>query len=102
MTSVVDTAIGATSNGGAEVAEPQPAVIVSMAPLLADRVLAARLLGISVKTFDRLRVTGRIGPQPIRLGSKVLWRVDELRRWIKAGCPNADRWRQIERERDEP
>ncbi len=102
MTSVVDTAIGATGNGGAEVAEPQPAVIVTTPPLLADRMLSARLLGISVKTFDRLRVTRRIGPQPIRLGSKVPWRVDELRRWIKARCPNADRWRQIEPEGDAP
>lgn len=27
-------------------------------------------------------------PRPIRKGRKVLWRLDEIRRWVEAGCPD--------------
>ena len=59
-----------------------------------DRVLAdlldvqavAATLGCSPRTVYRLSDAGKL-PRPVRLGSLVRWRADELRQWINAGCP---------------
>jgi predicted DNA-binding transcriptional regulator AlpA len=56
---------------------------------------AARICGISRTSWYGLRAGGAI-PAPIRLGRRVLWRVDELRRWLDAGCPNQRKWQQIQ------
>ena len=55
-------------------------------PLLVDKVEAARLTGISARSVDRLVCSGRFLP-PIRLGGRVLWNREALRRWIADGCP---------------
>ena len=46
----------------------------------------AELLGISKRTLWRLLSAGRL-PEPIRLGSVVRWKRDELQEWIEEGCP---------------
>jgi excisionase family DNA binding protein len=46
----------------------------------------AQLLGCATRTVYRLSDSGKM-PRPVRLGSLVRWRADELRRWIDAGCP---------------
>jgi len=35
---------------------------------------------------------------PVRLGRKVLWVTDELRRWLAAGAPPRLRWEAIKRD----
>ena len=62
-------------------------------PLMANSSAAARLLGgISKSFFYQLHSTGQLGPMPIAFGRKKLWRVDELRCWVKNGCPNREVW----------
>jgi len=54
-------------------------------PLLASSSEAARLCGVSKRYWLSLSSAGKI-PAPVRLGTRVLWRVDELREWVAGGC----------------
>ena len=47
----------------------------------------AQLLNASPRTVYRLSDAGKM-PRPVKLGSLVRWRPDELYDWINAGCPN--------------
>lgn len=60
-------------------------------PLLLDAKDAARLCGVSARTWWSLHAAGRC-PLPVRLNRRTLWRRDELAAWIAAGCPARDRW----------
>jgi len=73
--------------------EPVPALCppATPAPLAVSAAAAAALLGISRAHWLRLCSAGRV-PEPVRLGRCVRWNVDELKRWIEAGCPGRDRW----------
>jgi len=55
---------------------------------------AAATLSISRSLFYGLHSSGQIGPLPIRLGGRVLWRADELRACVTAGCLSRARWLQ--------
>jgi hypothetical protein len=57
---------------------------------------AAALIGISRAHFHRLRASGKLGPQAIRLGRKVLYERESLVLWVKAGCPDAPTWRAMQ------
>jgi len=60
---------------------------------------AAALLGISRAQLWKLHSSGKI-PMPVRLGTKApRWRVDELREWLAAGCPDRQTWQRIRRGR---
>jgi predicted DNA-binding transcriptional regulator AlpA len=61
-------------------------------PLLLAARQAAALCGVSLATWHRLRSAGRIGPAPVRLGGRVLWRRAELAAWIEANCPDSRTW----------
>ena len=52
---------------------------------------AAAMCGISRTAWWGLHSQSRV-PAPIRLGRRTLWSVDELRGWIKAGCPAREKW----------
>ncbi|HEV8062781.1 MAG TPA: hypothetical protein VGP68_23070, partial [Gemmataceae bacterium] len=52
---------------------------------------AARMAGVSPSTWWRLHAGAKV-PKPNRLGGRTFWRVDELRRWIEAGCPDRKVW----------
>ena len=52
---------------------------------------AARLVGFGEASWWRMHAAGRV-PAPIKLGGKTQWRVDELRRWVAAGCPVRKAW----------
>jgi len=61
-------------------------------PLLGGAAAAARLCGVSEATWYRMAAAGRT-PAPIRLSRGcVRWRLNELRDWIAAGCPNRREW----------
>jgi predicted DNA-binding transcriptional regulator AlpA len=49
----------------------------------------ADLLQISTRTLWRLRSAGKL-VEPIKLGGSTRWRVDEVQKWISAGCPVPD------------
>jgi len=56
---------------------------------------AAVLLSISRSNFYALLSAGRIGPEPIHLGKRVLWKRAELEVWVKADCPNREKWLEL-------
>ena len=68
-------------------------------PLAVNAKEAAELCGISRTLWYDLKNAGRI-PEPIRLGRRTLWRVDEIQKWMTAGCPGLDRWRQMKKQTD--
>jgi predicted DNA-binding transcriptional regulator AlpA len=63
--------------------------------LLVDVHSLAKILNVGRNTVWKLHSTGVLGPMPIRLGRRTLWRREEIERWVKAGCPSRDRWLTI-------
>jgi predicted DNA-binding transcriptional regulator AlpA len=59
--------------------------------LLVTAKQASRMCGKSLRTWRTWDAAGMI-PQPVRIGRSTLWRLDELRRWVDAGCPRRDEW----------
>ena len=55
-------------------------------PILITAAELAHMLQISVRTLWRLRSAGQL-INPIRIGGNTRWRLDEVREWIAAGCP---------------
>lgn len=76
----------ATNNEPLEERQPLQEERVS---LLATPKQVAELLQVSTRTLWRMRSAGSL-PTPIRLGSAVRWRRDEIEQWILAGCPSAN------------
>jgi prophage regulatory protein len=66
-------------------------VAVSASPLLLTARQAAALCGRSLRTWWVWDAAGLI-PRPVRIGRSSLWRVDELRNWVAAGCPRRREW----------
>ena len=64
-------------------------------PFAVDTKEAARLCSVSERHFIKLNDEDLLGPKPVRLGTCVRWNVDELRAWLKAGCPHRERWEAI-------
>jgi excisionase family DNA binding protein len=64
-------------------------------PLLLRAPEAAALLGTSVRTWRTWNATGKI-PRPMHIGRMVLWRPDELKAWIAAGCPDRVVWESLQ------
>lgn len=60
-------------------------------PCLVSAKTAAAMCGKSLRTWRTWDAAGWI-PRPVRIGRSVLWRVDELREWIAAGCPRRTEW----------
>lgn len=56
-------------------------------PLLTTVRETAAQLRISKTTFYGLLSAGQIGPCPVRLGRRVLFRRAEVEAWVSAGCP---------------
>ena len=66
----------------------------TLTPILLSVTETARTLGISPRLLSKLNSSGQL-PQPIRLGRRTLWAADELRDYVRAGCPSRERWRQM-------
>lgn len=60
-------------------------------PLLVTAKQAALLCAKSLRTWRAWDSCGLI-PRPVRVGRSTLWRVDELKAWIAAGCPRRAEW----------
>ena len=59
--------------------------------LLVTAKQAARRCRRSLRAWRSWDSAGWI-PQPVRIGRSTLWRVDELRGWVEAGCPRREEW----------
>lgn len=64
-------------------------------PLLVSAKEAANLCGISPATWYRLAAAGKIGPEPLALGARRLYRRADLERWTGAGCPDRRPWHAL-------
>ncbi len=64
----------------------------NLTALLLNAGRAARFLGIGRSQFYLLNSNGGLGPLPVRLGRRNLWRRLELQAWVAKGCPNRERW----------
>ena len=54
---------------------------------------AARLLSMSRRSFERIDSNGKLGLLPVRvLEGRKLWRFEELRSWVQAGCLTRAQW----------
>ena len=69
-----------------------PAKVDTNLALLLSAGDAAALLGVSRSLFYGMYSSGRLGPMPVKLGSRTLWRRKELETWTDAGCPTRDLW----------
>jgi len=54
-------------------------------PILIPVGEACCLLGIGRTLLYQMAADGRLGPKPVKLGNKTLFRFDELRRWVIQG-----------------
>jgi len=59
--------------------------------LLVSAKRAAQLCAKSLRTWRTWDSAGLI-PRPVRIGRSTLWRVDELKEWVAAGCPRRGDW----------
>ena len=51
----------------------------------------ADMLGVSTRYVRRKDVEGKM-PAGVLFGRCRLWYIDEIRAWIKAGCPDRATW----------
>jgi predicted DNA-binding transcriptional regulator AlpA len=64
-----------------------------LSPLVADAARLARLLGVGVRSVRSWDAGGKL-PRPVKLGTRVVWIIAEIRRWLAAGAPARDEWEQ--------
>jgi len=62
-----------------------------MNDLLLSAAKTAKLLDVARSTLYEWDQQGRI-PSPIKIGSRVYWRGEEMREWVEAGCPVREKW----------
>ena len=61
--------------------------------LVSAGTIAKEILGISKRSFWRLRSQGKIGPKEIRVGSSLRWRLSSILKWIEWDCCDASEFR---------
>jgi predicted DNA-binding transcriptional regulator AlpA len=83
----------------AEANPPGRSAPPSIAPEQVSAADAAAIAGVGGSTWWRLHSAGRV-PKPNKLGGKTLWRVQELRDWISAGCPDRRTWEAMKATRE--
>ena len=54
----------------------------------------ARLLCAGIRTVRTWDAAGKL-PAPLRIGGRVVWRLDEIRDWLTAGAPDREMWMAI-------
>ena len=52
---------------------------------------AAAMVGKSKRCWWTWHAAGLV-PRPVKVSGSTLWRIDELREWVTAGCPRRDEW----------
>ncbi len=74
--------------------EPRADLVIVAEPLLVGSALAGRLVGMSGRSWQRLSAADAV-PEPVRLGKRRLWRLDDLRAWVGCGCPSRERFEAL-------
>jgi predicted DNA-binding transcriptional regulator AlpA len=72
----------------------QPVNLTTIEPLLIDTPTAAGLCGISPRSWATLVASGQ-APPCVRLGGRVLYRLEVIRRWAAHDCPSIEAFLQI-------
>jgi predicted DNA-binding transcriptional regulator AlpA len=68
-----------------------------LSPLVADARLLAHLLSLGLRTIRSMDYSGKL-PRPIKLGgSRTVWVLSEIRRWLAAGAPDRQTWESIKK-----
>jgi len=68
-----------------------------IAPLLIPAGGVARLLSVSLRQVWSMHQIGTLGPLPVKLGARTLWKDAELREWVEADCPHRERWLDLKK-----
>jgi predicted DNA-binding transcriptional regulator AlpA len=55
------------------------------------KALAVLLGGVGLRSIRTWDAAGKL-PRPIKVGGRVMWRLDEIRRWLAAGAPARAEW----------
>ena len=74
-----------------ESTQPQSQYPATPCPLLISAAKAGELCCRSRASWWRDHKAGRI-PSPVYLNGRTLWRAEELRDWVNAGCPDRQTW----------
>lgn len=69
-------------------------LLIVAEPLLLRAEDAARMVGLSGRTWQRLDVEGAV-PAAVRLGSGRRWALPTLHRWVELGCPSRERFNEL-------
>ena len=64
----------------------EPGSLSGVRPLMVSQKDLPKLLSVSDRHISKLQSSGRF-PRPVRLGSRKLWSVAVLERWVEEGCP---------------
>lgn len=75
--------------------ENSPPAAPAVEALLVGADVAGPMCGRSEASWWRDHAAKRI-PAPVKLGGRTLWRVEELRRWVEAGCPGRQTWEALQ------
>ena len=59
--------------------------------LVVDARRLALMLCIGLRTVRTWDSGGKL-PRPVRVGSRTLWVLDEIRAWLAAGAPDREAW----------
>jgi len=66
-----------------------------LSPLVADAKRLSLLLGgVGIRSIRSWDAGGKL-PKPIRLGSRVVWSIREIRDWLHAGAPDRATWERL-------
>lgn len=84
-----------SSNGDVAMSVPcaagGPVSVNNSTQLLLTAREAAALCSRNLRTWRSWDAAGVI-PRPVHIGRSTMWRIDELREWVAAGCPRRQEW----------
>ncbi len=66
----------------------------ALKPIAVDARGLTQLLPFGLRTIRTMDAAGKL-PKPIRVGTRVLWRVAEIRAWLAADAPDRQTWAAI-------
>jgi predicted DNA-binding transcriptional regulator AlpA len=78
----------------ASCASPSDQITLVNETLLIPASAAGAMCARSEASWWRDNAAHRV-PSPVRLGGRTLWRVQELREWVAAGCPDRAAWQAM-------
>jgi len=68
--------------------------ITPLEPLCLRPKDAAKLIGVSERTFATMRACGQLPPS-YKLNGCVVYRTADLRKWVEFGFPNLDKYLKL-------